>query len=66
MVKHRITNLRAFTVTHTQYWWGDLLVNIHLEDPEGDGRILFKAILRRNFVRMAQNRVKFWALLLAM
>jgi hypothetical protein len=39
--------------------------NTHLEDPEADGRILFGAILRRDFVRLDQDRVPCWDLLLA-
>jgi hypothetical protein len=44
---------------------GYLLQNTHLQVPEADGRILFKAILRRDFVRLDQVRVRCWDLVLA-
>jgi hypothetical protein len=36
-----------------------------LEVPEGDGRMLCVVILRRDFVRIYQDRVQYWPLLLA-
>jgi hypothetical protein len=32
---------------NTRIWWGNLRERVHLEDPDLDGRILFKWIFRR-------------------
>jgi hypothetical protein len=30
---------------HIEFWWGNLLENVPLEDPEGDGRITLRVRL---------------------
>jgi hypothetical protein len=44
---------------------GYLFQNTHSQVTEADGRTLFKAILRRDFVRLDQDRVQCWDLLFA-
>jgi len=37
---------------HTQFCWGNILENGHLEDKEGNGKIILKWIWRKYVVRM--------------
>jgi len=32
---------------HTGFWWGNLRNRDHLEDPDIDGRIIFKWIFKK-------------------
>jgi hypothetical protein len=32
---------------HTGFWWEDLREGVHLENPDGDGRIILKCILNK-------------------
>jgi hypothetical protein len=37
---------------HTEFWWGKLLENIHLEERKEDGRITLSWIFRKEAVRI--------------
>jgi len=36
---------------YTRFWWGNLRERDHLEDPEGDGRIILRWIFSKRHVR---------------
>jgi hypothetical protein len=37
---------------HKEFYWGNIMDDVHLVDREGDGRIILKWVLRISFVRM--------------
>jgi hypothetical protein len=37
--KDRVYKYNEETRMHTEFWYGNLFVNVHLKDREGDGRI---------------------------
>jgi hypothetical protein len=53
MVKYRRLR-QAGNVVHrqTEFWWANLLENVHLEDHEGDENMILKWITERLAVRM--------------
>jgi hypothetical protein len=40
---------------HAEFWWRNLLENIHLEDSEGGGRITVRSVLGKLVVRMVDG-----------
>jgi hypothetical protein len=53
---------------HTGFWWGDLTEGDHLGDPDVDGRIILKLILKKwdgrgtDWIELPQDRDR-WGLL---
>jgi hypothetical protein len=52
---------------HTGFWWGDPREGDHLGGPGVDGRIILKRIFKKwdggmNWIELAQDRGRWWAL----
>jgi hypothetical protein len=52
---------------YTRFWWGNLRERDHFEDQGLDGMIILRCILRKwdvgvNWIDMAQDRNRWWAL----
>jgi hypothetical protein len=56
---------------HTEFWWGDLKEGDYLGDPDVDGRIILKWILKKldggmDWIELAEDRDRWRALVNAL
>jgi len=55
-------------IVHTEFWWGDLIERVHLEDPGVNQRIILKRIFKErygrcmNWIDLAGGRDNWWHL----